>query len=358
MKLFRKILIAVCAMPILIIMVFWTLLFSFNGSNSDNSIDEPLTLYPLVLSYKPYVTEKAEEYGIGEYVDLILSVMQVESGGCGSDPMQASESGFNEKYPRVPNGIQDPHYSIDVGIRELAHTLQLAKVKSPNDIQRIKVAVAGYNFGSGFISWVSQSYDGVWSLEAATEYSSIKAAELHWKNYGDPPYANKVMRYYSQYTFIVSDGEFIWPIPDAQLTQDFTADQGGSHFGMDISAWYGATAYAPHDAKVVAASKSCPVNGGYLGNPCPSNSFAAGGGNFIQLEVEFQNRKLYIIMVHMKDVYVNAGDTVKKGQAIGTQGNSGNSSGSHMHIEIHENTNRGIGTGEGVVDPKLILGGL
>ena len=63
-------------------------------------------------------------------------------------------------------------------------------------------------------------------------------------------------------------------------------------------------------------------------------------------------------MLHMKDIYVSEGQTVKKGQAIGTQGNSGNSSGSHMHVEIHENTNRGINTFNGLIDPKLILGGL
>lgn len=40
--------------------------------------------------------------------------MMQESGGKGNDPMQASESGYNTKYPRVPNGITDPEYSIEV----------------------------------------------------------------------------------------------------------------------------------------------------------------------------------------------------------------------------------------------------
>ena len=83
-----------------------------------------------------------------------------------------------------------------------------------------------------------------------------------------------------------------------------------------------------------------------------------GGGNFIQLEVEYQALTMYIILLHIKDIYVSEGLMVKKGQALGTQGNSGNSSGSHMHVEIHENTNRGIGSYDGVIDPKLILGGI
>lgn len=44
--------------------------------------------------------------------------MMQESGGKGCDPMQTSESGYNTKYPRIPNDITEPEYSIDVG----AHT--------------------------------------------------------------------------------------------------------------------------------------------------------------------------------------------------------------------------------------------
>ena len=42
--------------------------------------------------------------------------------------MQSSECGFNEKYPRVHNGITDADYSIKVGIQHLASCLNDAKV--------------------------------------------------------------------------------------------------------------------------------------------------------------------------------------------------------------------------------------
>lgn len=358
MKLLRRALILIILLPFLGSMILFIMLFSMSANNSNDTIDKAASLSPLVMSYRPYVEKVAKENGIEDYVDLILAVMQIESEGNGMDPMQASESSFNERYPRQPNAIMDPFYSIDVGVKELASNLKTAEVSSATDIQNIKVAVAGYNFGSGFIPWLKENHDGIWTLDAAIEFSAMKSAEQNWVKYGDPPYADKVMRYYTQYTFIVKDGEFLWPIPEARLTQDFGANAGGYHFGMDISAWYGAPAYAPHDAKVVAVSETCPVNGGYLGNMCPLNTFAMGGGNFIQLEVEYQDRTMYIILLHMKDIYVSEGQMVKKGQALGTQGNSGNSSGSHMHVEIHENTNRGIGSYDGVIDPKLILGGI
>lgn len=47
------------------------------------------------------IEKYALESGIGDYVSLIQAVMMQESGGKGNDPMQSSECGFNEKYPRV-----------------------------------------------------------------------------------------------------------------------------------------------------------------------------------------------------------------------------------------------------------------
>ena len=66
-----------------------------------------------VLAYRPLVSEIAARYGMSDYVELILAVMMQESGGRGSDPMQASESGYNTRFPRGPGTISDPEYSID-----------------------------------------------------------------------------------------------------------------------------------------------------------------------------------------------------------------------------------------------------
>ena len=70
-----------------------------------------------VLAYRPLVSEIAARYGMSDYVELILAVMMQESGGRGSDPMQASESGYNTRFPRGPGTITDPEYSIECGIQ-------------------------------------------------------------------------------------------------------------------------------------------------------------------------------------------------------------------------------------------------
>lgn len=80
------------------------------GSNS-----EMVSLSDEVIAYEDTIRKCAKEYDIEDYVILLQAIMMQESGGKGNDPMQASESGYNTKYPRVPNGITDPEYSIEVG---------------------------------------------------------------------------------------------------------------------------------------------------------------------------------------------------------------------------------------------------
>ena len=51
-----------------------------------------LNLSAEVLKHQPTVEKYAKEYGISEYVNYLLAIMQVESGGTAVDVMQSSES--------------------------------------------------------------------------------------------------------------------------------------------------------------------------------------------------------------------------------------------------------------------------
>lgn len=94
-----------------------------------------------VLAYRATIQQVAQKYGMEAYVELLMAVMMQESGGRGSDPMQAAEGGFNKKYPHVPNGITDPAYSIECGIQELKYALDKAGCTGPTDLDRIKLAL-------------------------------------------------------------------------------------------------------------------------------------------------------------------------------------------------------------------------
>ena len=109
--------------------------------------------------------------------------------------MQSSESGYNTRYPREPNGITDPAYSIEVGVQTLVACLSEAQVENPIDMARIKLALQGYNYGNGFIPWAITNYGG-YSIAAAVEFSDMQAANLGWNSYGDKQYAAHVLRYY------------------------------------------------------------------------------------------------------------------------------------------------------------------
>ena len=138
------------------------------GSNS-----EIVSLSEEVIAYEDTIRRYAKEYDIEDYVSLLQAIMMQESGGKGNDPMQASESGYNTKYPRVPNGITEPEYSIDVGTHTFSDCVKKANVKDPSDTEHIYLALQGYNYGSGYIDWALSNFGG-YSKYNAQQFSDMK----------------------------------------------------------------------------------------------------------------------------------------------------------------------------------------
>ena len=163
------------------------------GSGEGRSTYVPVSAE--VEAYTPIIQIYANQYGIPEYTELIKAVMMQESGGQGGDPMQCSESGYNTRYPHAPNSITDPEYSIDVGVHTLADVLNMAGVESPIDLDHISLALQGYNFGPGYISWALANYGGYSELNAI-EFSDMMAARIGSSGYGDKAYVSHVLRYY------------------------------------------------------------------------------------------------------------------------------------------------------------------
>lgn len=178
---------------IILIVVMLGVAISLFGSGSGNSSYTPVSAE--VEAYTPIIRIYAQQYGVGEYVELIKAIMMQESGGRGLDPMQASESGYNTRYSHSPNAITDPEYSINVGVQTIADSLHQANVESPIDMENIKLALQGYNYGNGFISWARANYGG-YSTIAAIEFSDMMAARMGWSGYGDKQYPAHVLRYY------------------------------------------------------------------------------------------------------------------------------------------------------------------
>jgi len=60
----------------------------------------------------------------------------------------------------------------------------------------------------------------------------------------------------------------------------------------------------------------------------------------------------WVIYAHLNALRCKPGQVVKKGQIVGESGNTGNSSGPHLHFEMRDNIRWSAGTD---IDPKEIL---
>lgn len=141
-------------------------------------------------SFRELVSEYCEKYGIDDYVDLCLALIEQESGGTEPDVMQTAQSYYNVNPP-----IDSAEESIDCGTHELSDCLTKAKCQSPNDIKGISLALQGYNFGNGYIDWALKNY-GCYTKENAEIFSAKMCAELGYSSYGDTEYVPHVLRYY------------------------------------------------------------------------------------------------------------------------------------------------------------------
>ena len=212
---------------ILIVVLLGCAVSLFGGGGGSNAYT-PVSAE--VEAYEPLIQKYAKQYGIPEYVELIKAVMMQESSGRGLDPMQAAEGSFNTRYPHEPNGIQDPEYSIQCGVQELKAALISAEVENPIDMEHIKLALQGYNFGNGYISWAKTNYGG-YSYANAVEFSTMQAQRLGWESYGDTQYPAHVLRYYPYGRAFTSGGN--------QAIVEVALTQLGNEGGQPYWSWYG-----------------------------------------------------------------------------------------------------------------------
>lgn len=265
------------AIVIILIVVLLGCAVSLFGGGSESTSYTPVSAE--VEAYTPLIQKYAKQYGIPEYVELIKAVMMQESGGKGNDPMQAAEGSFNKKYPHEPNGIKDPEYSIECGVQELKAALTSAEVESPIDMEHIKLALQGYNFGNGYISWAKTNYGG-YSYANAVEFSAMQAQRLGWEKYGDTQYPAHVLRYYPYGRAFTSGGN--------QAIVEVALTQLGNEGGQPYWSWYGFDGRVEWCACFVSwCSEQC----GYLESGIiPKFSLCSDGVNWFKGKGQWQDR--------------------------------------------------------------------
>ena len=208
---------------ILIVGIIAGAAFSSNSESSESLSEE-------VLAYTSVIQQYASQYGIPEYVSAIQAIMMQESGGRGTDPMQCSESPYNTRFPHTPGSITDPDYSIEVGVQTFADCIRQAGCSSPQDLDKLKLAWQGYNYGNGYIGWALQR--GGYTEANALQFSQEQAASHGWSSYGDPQYVPHVMRYYS-------GGSLFAGLFGSQQIVSVAMRQIGNSGGQKFWSWYG-----------------------------------------------------------------------------------------------------------------------
>lgn len=131
----------------------------------------------------------------------------------------------------------------------------------------------------------------------------------------------ELQAYFQDQKSLLASTPSVWPTR-GWVTSDFgqrldpyTADRV-MHSGLDIAAPHGKDVGAPSDGTVVFAG----LEGGY--------------GNVVVIDHGYGIKTRY---GHLSKILVRAGDRVRRGQAVGSVGNTGRSTGPHLHYEVRVN---------------------
>jgi murein DD-endopeptidase MepM/ murein hydrolase activator NlpD len=122
-------------------------------------------------------------------------------------------------------------------------------------------------------------------------------------------------------------GSMRWPLDAYIVSSEYGERWGKIHKGMDMAAHVGEPVYAIADGEVIYAGDGL-----------------RGYGNVVILRHDRKTTSLY---AHNSELKVKQGDQVTKGTLVALLGNTGHSTGPHVHFEIRD--------GDVAVNPRNVL---
>ncbi len=128
--------------------------------------------------------------------------------------------------------------------------------------------------------------------------------------------------------------DFLWPVPGQYNLSSCFLDNR-NHRSLDIAAPMGSRVVASYAGTVIDIFTGCEHNWGEN----PKNECNHSWGNFVLLEHSYKLKNgtsitLYSRYAHLTDVSVKVGQTVARGEKVGTVGSTGRSSGPHLDYDI------------------------
>lgn len=207
-------------MMVFALLLFVAILFSDEQDSGFSNIHSSgVNVSAEVLAHQPMVEKYAREYGIEKYVNVLLAIMQVESGGTAEDVMQSSES-----LALPPNSLSTEE-SIKQGVKYFSELLASSE-RLGTDLESV---IQSYNYGGGFLGYVSsrggkytfelaQSFSKAYSGGEKESYPNPIAIPINggWRyNYGNTFYVALVKQYLITTTHF--DDELVQAIMDEAL---------------------------------------------------------------------------------------------------------------------------------------------
>lgn len=178
---------------------------------------------------------------------------------------------------------------------------------------------------------LSPVLDRVWVCESVTH--SLSATD-GFKTSGTL-YSPLVNKYPTPEPAAVSSGSVGEPPPlnpngfikpnNGSLTSGFGPRGGRVHKGVDLAGGVGNPIWASADGVVSRTHTGCTVGDKLCGGSYGNHIYISHGDGF---ETRY---------AHLSKVLVTMGDQVTQGQKIGEEGNTGSSTGPHLHFEIRRN---------------------
>jgi len=266
----------------------------------------------IVRKWEPTVRKYARANGIESYTELLLALMMQESGGRYPDLFQSSESlGLGRNVLRYEASIKQ-------GVKYFASVLKKAG--------EVKLALQSYNFGQGFIAYAKAR--GGYNMTNVKAFSAAMAKKYRYRRYGDVNYVPHVLRYYEGSTTVTTtpgtggkvtnSNGFIRPC-EGVVTSEMKQRWGRAHEGLDI---------AKAGTVPIKAAASGTVSKSYV---------SASYGEVIFIVHNINGKTYETVYGHMRkgSRRFKVGDKVAQGTQIGLMGNTGRSTGQHLHFEIH-----------------------
>jgi len=126
--------------------------------------------------------------------------------------------------------------------------------------------------------------------------------------------------------------ELLASIPAIQPVSNKNLTRMASGYGMRIDPHYKTPAF--HEGMDFTAPTGTPIYATGNGTVTRSDNGSRGYGNHVRIDHGFGYLTLY---GHMSEIAVKQGQNVIRGEIIGYVGNTGKSSGPHLHYEVHKN---------------------